>query len=628
MYNLLLRCQTPQAYKQEPRLNKLIFNHNVTGLLLKLKISILILALIALLLIKLKTTVSAAIILSEHNRNFEVSEDFVKVTESKTTSIISPLFQVPAGAEESFTIFHPAKEDPSYETKKKKTIESIVLTDKSGNPVAFKVEPTDNSNEILKIIIPQTITSQTSETFNLQYNSYGLMQTAGAVKDVYIPGFPEGYLEDSSTTQKIVKTVLNIPKSLGSINFTQPKNTYEELDTFYKFDISQESFSGKSTWVQIGTKQYFKFKIEKNLPSTSSFFAAINSSVLPVPRDTQTGGITQKVYFTNISPAPFKVFTDKDNNLMFEYRYSASANQKILIEGYAVLESDLTFDIKNSGDIDIIPSQMSDYLQPAIYWESDNLELLKQAELLKANKTNIFEIVQSTYDFVIKKIDYSFVKKFGLNERQGALATLKGSAAVCMEYSDLFIALLRAQGIPARAAFGFGYGSLDFIVNETNDINHQWAEVYYPAQNRWVSIDTTWGDFGNEILGGDLNHFLTHVASLDPNTPSTSQLSYVGELQGQIDRRMDISIIGSLEGLSTGQTQEQVLSNYQDPKGVQLVIKTLGIYLTAVVTGVNTLLINFGVESQITRNIILMLPLLIVIALVIVSRARRLHIKK
>ena len=55
-----------------------------------------------------------------------------------------------------------------------------------------------------------------------------------------------------------------------------------------------------------------------------------------------------------------------------------------------------------------------------------------------------------------------------------------------MEYSDLFLTLARAQGIPARAAFGYGY---DARIGENQQDAHQWVQVYLPGMKEWLSID-------------------------------------------------------------------------------------------------------------------------------------------
>src|SRR5262249_16924543 len=142
------------------------------------------------------------------------------------------------------------------------------------------------------------------------------------------------------------------------------------------------------------------------------------------------------------------------------------------------------------------------------------------------------------YQYVVDKIDYSEVKRFGLNTRQGALKTLEGGAAVCMEYSDLFIALMRAEGVPARAAFGYGY---DSRATSGVDTAHQLAEAYIPKLGQWVGVDTTWGENGPAIIGGDLNHLYRHVAVVDPNTPAQVSVQFFGQTPEGSDEKFAIT---------------------------------------------------------------------------------------
>jgi len=169
----------------------------------------------------------------------------------------------------------------------------------------------------------------------------------------------------------------------------------------------------------------------------------------------------------------------------------------------------------------------SQYLSPAKYWEVNNSKIQSQAKQIRGTQTNVYDITTQTYEFVVNRIDYSDVKRFGINERQGAVKTLEGGAAVCMEYSDLYLTLMRAQGIPARAAFGYGY---DPKLSSSSQESHQWVQVYAPALDEWVSVDVTWGENGPALIGGDLNHFYTHVASKSPNDPPGIASSGFGNL--------------------------------------------------------------------------------------------------
>jgi hypothetical protein len=81
-----------------------------------------------------------------------------------------------------------------------------------------------------------------------------------------------------------------------------------------------------------------------------------------------------------------------------------------------------------------------------------------------------------------------------------------------MEFTDLFIALARANGIPAREINGFAYtnNSKTIPLGITSDILHSWPEYYDFAKKVWVPVDPTWENTTEGVdyfSQTDLNHF-------------------------------------------------------------------------------------------------------------------------
>lgn len=96
-----------------------------------------------------------------------------------------------------------------------------------------------------------------------------------------------------------------------------------------------------------------------------------------------------------------------------------------------------------------------------------------------------------TFEFVKEHIRYK------RNEAIGAARVLEAGVGKCMDYSDLFVALLRANGIPARSVFGY----VAFTAHD-NPL-HAWPEVYLCRQG-WVRFDPTAGH--SEIVPDGLNY--------------------------------------------------------------------------------------------------------------------------
>jgi hypothetical protein len=76
-----------------------------------------------------------------------------------------------------------------------------------------------------------------------------------------------------------------------------------------------------------------------------------------------------------------------------------------------------------------------------------------------------------------------------LSKASGAVKALKQGRGVCVDYADLFIALCRANRIPARYLGGI------VTEDEVTTRGHAWAEVYLKSAG-WVPFDPTWGDTG------------------------------------------------------------------------------------------------------------------------------------
>lgn len=568
-----------------------------------------VLTLFVLVGVLLKTEITKAQVIEKvYDREFTVEEEFVSVRETKTTNVNSSGFFIEEGAQEAFTIFFPLESDPNAKEKIRKTLDSVRVYDQNGTELPFNFEePETNSNLIIRVPFPRRVEFNTPLTISLEYNSYGLLIKSGAIYDVYIPGFPDEYeLIDQDSIEDINTRVI-LPPDAPELNFTLPTIEFvTNVNQERVFEVDFETLRGDTLWIQLGTEQYFEFNFSQEFKKTTSAPFVFNTYQVILPRNIDSGPIKQEVFFTKIEPNPYSVETDFDGNLVATFKVPANMNQSAVIEGYAVLTRDPKYDFRLADDVTNIPIELREaYLSPAEFWEVDNPEILQALEGLNPQSSNTMDIIDSTYQFVIDRIDYSFVKKYGLNERQGALATLRGGAAVCMEYSDLFITLMRAQGVPARAAFGYGYTSLDFETQEERRINHQWAEVYVPGLDTWIAVDTTWGDFGSNIIGGDLNHFYSHVASTNPETPSLLSASFFGSIDELPDRDMLIQVTSSLDRLPNELSSDEILERFAAPRGVDKIFTDSGLYLRNIDSQISTGIGNlFSIQDENSLNFV------------------------
>jgi len=140
---------------------------------------------------------------------------------------------------------------------------------------------------------------------------------------------------------------------------------------------------------------------------------------------------------------------------------------------------------------------------------------------------------QAIYNYVSETLQYDSSRVQPNVQRMGAVAALENpTKAICMEYTDLFIAIARAAGIPAREVNGFAYTENPDLqpIGLVADVLHAWPEYYDKEKGVWIAIDPTWGsttggiDFFNKL---DLRHFAFVVhgsSSREPYPPGSYKL--------------------------------------------------------------------------------------------------------
>ena len=114
------------------------------------------------------------------------------------------------------------------------------------------------------------------------------------------------------------------------------------------------------------------------------------------------------------------------------------------------------------------------FLGPSPYIESNSQEIIEKARQIGTDKEAAWEKVEAIYDWVREKIKFE--------DNQGktvktTLATLSDGVGDCDEMSSLFIALCRADGIPARLVRVPGHCYPEFYLMDRNGKGH-----WFPCQ--------------------------------------------------------------------------------------------------------------------------------------------------
>ncbi len=165
-------------------------------------------------------------------------------------------------------------------------------------------------------------------------------------------------------------------------------------------------------------------------------------------------------------------------------------------ESYQVVSSQTTVTIKElreAGIVDYPTQDLTRYLQLPVTFSPRVAEL---AEQIMAGEP-------TTYDKV--KALERFLRTFAYDEGIQAPAADEDpleyflfdiQSGYCDYYASAMAAMLRSQGIPARAASGYAEGTYDpeigaYLVTERDA--HTWVEVYFP-QYGWIEFEPTAGE--------------------------------------------------------------------------------------------------------------------------------------
>lgn len=125
------------------------------------------------------------------------------------------------------------------------------------------------------------------------------------------------------------------------------------------------------------------------------------------------------------------------------------------------------------------------YLELSEYINYDNDAVRKQADSFKSNSENELDLVRNTYHFVRDNIKHSW----DVQDKRvtvSASDVLREGVGICWAKSNLFAALLRANGIPC----GFSHQRL--TLGDTPDTGyciHSLNTVYLTSLNKWIRLD-------------------------------------------------------------------------------------------------------------------------------------------
>jgi len=222
----------------------------------------------------------------------------------------------------------------------------------------------------------------------------------------------------------------------------------------------------------------------------------------------------QKITEMRFSPEPKYIFDDGAERFV-EYYLVHPQDHTVL---RAEFDMELyRYDINTAKIFEIDPTdelKPSRFLKEEKKIESKDPVIIKMAESISGNDR--YEIVEKIYQLVIDTLEYDMSMGHRKSWKGAKQSALQGTG-VCSDYADLFVAICRAKGIPARYVSGF-------VVNENpTNVGHAWVEVYFEDKG-WIRFDPTWGD--NILSDTDFFHNTPKYIEVMRSNRDTETLYY------------------------------------------------------------------------------------------------------
>lgn len=413
---------------------------------------------------------------SETSDNFTVdSKTTYKVSESGVTKVTQTI---------GITNKKEFMYSPSYSLSVHlKTISDISVSNANGS-IPYKVTESKNDKTISLDFPEKIIGLGKKNEFTISFNSSDFAKNAGNIWEFTIPDLstPDDFNSYTAT--------VTVPESFGEPTILKPEASKSKNGTSYTF--SKDQLSNGGVTIYFGDSQVYKFDLSYHLDNNNLFPI---STEIALPLKTSY----QDVVINSISPKPKNVYFDNDGNMLATYVLNPKTSNVIKVNAL----------VKVSGfptEEELEDNLLQKFLLPQKYWDVADPEI---TSIVKKVSTP-----QEIYDYVVKTLSYNYDKTSKENLRIGAKNVLsKPYFAVCLEFTDLFITLSRAAGIPARAVEGYAYTFDDSTrpLSLFKDILHAWPEYYDKDKKTWIMVDPTWG---NTTKGTDYFHTFDydHVA--------------------------------------------------------------------------------------------------------------------
>ncbi|MCR4326723.1 MAG: hypothetical protein NUV52_03640 [Candidatus Roizmanbacteria bacterium] len=377
-----------------------------------------------------------------------------------------------------------------------------LVVEEDGQIAQFKTERNGELLEVTVTLRRPAIGIGKTKTITMRYTLSDYLQESGLYKELIIA--PSRVSEDEDVRDYIIDVIS--PPSYPLVSIAKPLGQ-KVSDHQYRWS-GVHAFDGNNLYLAYGQEALYQLELQYAIQNKYPY---PRSYSIPFPPD----GAWQQIIIDEVQPEPDKTYRDEDDNFMATYTVPANGTVNVIFNGVARLTSDVRVDVQSYMRKRYTASLLtSRYLSQQPYWT------------LSGVAVPAFANQKEMYDYIIQTLSYDDSRIDNSLKRMGATWALSNpEQAVCMEYTDLFIALARENNLPAREVVGYGIAQDDSLLPLSfyGDLLHAWPEYYDRARELWHPIDPTWGDTArlDYLSSFDLSHiaFVYHGTSSETPYP-------------------------------------------------------------------------------------------------------------
>ena len=385
-------------------------------------------------------------------------------------------------------------------------IDNVIAFD-DGGVIEPVIEKKDQKTILTLLFNKQNVGIGKEHSFTLRFENSDIAQKNGSIWEVNIPGISDNPdLGDYSVT-------LDVPETFGKNAYMSP------LPSGLSNTWTKEQMISGGISAAYGSEQTFQGILSYILTNTGT---SVKNATITIPPDSAF----QKVSILNIHPVPEGIIRDDDGNWLASYKVNPKSEIPISV---SVLVSVSLLPRPDFGTYQI---DQSEYTKATRYWNTKDPRI----QSFIGKYTSPKEI----YDYVVHTFSYDYARMNANPKRMGASEALaEPSKAVCMEFTDAFIAIARANGISARQAIGYAYTTNTRLrpIILSSDILHTWPEYYDTDKKIWIGIDPTWA----KTTGGvnyfdkmDFNHIVFAYNGVSDDTPLAAGMFRIADSGKQV----------------------------------------------------------------------------------------------